>query len=73
MPHDPQHPPTLQDYCAAVKRFTDAIDRVLERGRALERRYEAYCRQHDRPYTPTSQPSTAVSTAARALASRTRI
>lgn len=37
---------TLADYSAAVHRFTDAIDRVIEQGRALDRRYEQFCVQH---------------------------
>jgi hypothetical protein len=40
-------PATLADYRAAVARFTDAIDAVLERGRNAEKRYEHLARLRD--------------------------
>ncbi|PTY07819.1 hypothetical protein DB347_06230 [Opitutaceae bacterium EW11] len=39
-------PATWADYRAAVSRFLEALDRVLENGNAAQRRYEEFCRAH---------------------------
>ena len=36
----------MADYCAAVRRYTDAIDAVLAQGHAAGSRYDRFCSLH---------------------------